>query len=247
MSLYIASFLATLLLSTLFATGGMGSAIVLIPVLGFLGFDFNLAKAAGLFVNTVTTSTASVLNWRRRELDYRLLLPFVLPSVLAAPLGAWCAQIWHMDSIKLIFALFLFLVAALMFRKGGRTQPRIEFGRWFLIPLGLGVGFLAGLLGIGGGALIVPFLYAMRFSPREIAVSLSFMIPFSTFSAFISYTGLITIDWTLIAVATLGAVLGGFTGNRIMHARLGDTNIRYILALALCLVALKMLYDLAGA
>jgi uncharacterized membrane protein YfcA len=245
-SIYVFSFLATLLLSTLFATGGMGSAIVLIPVLGFLGFDFNLAKAAGLFVNTVTTSTASVLNWRRRELDCRLLLPNVLSSVLTAPLGAWCAQIWDMDRIKLTFALFLFLMAVLMFRKRVMHQPRIEFGRWFLVPLGLGVGFLAGLLGIGGGALIVPFLYTMRFSPREIAVSLSFMIPFSTLSAFASYTAFITVDWTLIAVATMGAVLGGFTGNRIMHTRLGDTNIRYILAITLCLVAVKMLFDLAG-
>lgn len=246
MSLYVASFLATLILSTLFATGGMGSAIVLIPVLSFLGFDFNLAKAAGLFVNTVTTSTASVLNWRRRELDYRLLLPFVLPSVLAAPLGAWCAQVWDVNCVKLTFALFLFLMAALMFRKRDTSKPRVEFGRWLLVPLGLVVGFLAGLLGIGGGALIVPFLFAMRFSPREIAVSLSFMIPFSTLSAFMSYAGFITIDWTLIAVATLGAVVGGFTGNRIMHTRLGDRNIRQILALALCLIGIKILYDLAG-
>jgi len=247
MSIYLASFLATLFFSTLFATGVMGSSIVLIPVLGFLGFDFNLAKAAGLFVNTVTTSTASVLNWRRRDLDARLLIPFVLPSIMAAPAGVWCAQIWNVSRIKLAFAVFLFLVAALMLARGRGHAPKIECGRWCLVPLGLAVGFLAGLLGIGGGALIIPFLLAMRFSSREIAVSLSFMIPFSTFSAFMSYAGFIDIDWRLIGVTTLGAIIGGFTGNRIMHARTGETHVRLVLALALCLVALKMLYDLAGA
>ena len=247
MSLYVASFLATVFFSTLFATGGMGSSIVLIPILGFLGIDFNLAKAAGLFVNTVTTSTASFFNWRRRDLDFRLLIPFVLPSIMAAPAGAWCAQIWDADRIKLAFALFLLAVAAMMFIRRKDILPKVDCGRWGLMPLGLAVGFLSGLLGIGGGALIVPFLYAMRFSSREIAVSLSFMIPFSTLSAFLSYAAFIDIDWTLIGVTTLGAVIGGFTGNRIMHTRLGDGHIKIVLALAMCLVAVKMLIDLARA
>ena len=247
MSLYVASFLATVFFSTLFATGGMGSSIVLIPILGFLGIDFNLAKAAGLFVNTVTTSTASIFNWRRRDLDFRMLLPFVLPSIMAAPAGVWCAQVWDAERIKLAFALLLLAVAAMMFTRRSTLLPKVDCGRWGLIPLGLAVGFLSGLLGIGGGALIVPVLFAMRFSSREIAVSLSFMIPFSTFSAFISYAGFIDIDWTLIGVTTLGAVIGGFAGNRVMHTRLGDGHIKAVLALAMCLVALKMLFDLARA
>lgn len=247
MSLYLASFLATVFFSTLFATGGMGSSIVLIPILTFLGIDFNLAKATGLFVNTVTTSTASFMNWRRQKLDFRLLVPFVLCSVLSAPAGAYCAQIWDVDRIKLAFAVFLLLVAAMMFTRTDTLTTKIRCGRLCLIPLGLCVGFLAGLLGIGGGALIVPALFAMRFPSREIAVNLSFMIPFSTFSAFLSYAGFIAIDWTLIAVTTAGALIGGIAGNRIMHGRLQDRQIKMILALALCLVALKLLSDLMAA
>jgi len=244
MILYITSFFATLFFSALFATGGMGSSIVLIPILGFLGVAFNLAKAVGLFINTTTTSTASFLNWRRQLLDFSTITPFLIASVCCAPIGTYCASIWNVEYIKLAFVVFLFFSSAKIFFRGSTPHEEIVKCKWAMFPLGLGVGFLAGLLGIGGGALIVPVLFAMGFSPIQIAINASFMIPFSTMSAFLSYAGLITIDWTLIGVTTTASMLGGFVGNRIMHAKLKNTDIKNVLCLAMCLVGLKMLYDI---
>lgn len=243
MTFYLISFLATLFFSALFATGGMGSSIVLIPILGFLGVDFNLAKAVGLFINTMTTSTASFLNWRRQLLDFSTITPFLVASVCCAPLGTYCATIWNVDYIKLFFVIFLFFSSAMIFFRSRPAHEESPRFKWAMFPLGLGVGFLAGLLGIGGGALIIPTLFAMGFSPRQIAINASFMIPFSTMSAFLSYAGLISIDWTLIGVTTIGGMSGGFVGNRIMHAKLKNTDIKNVLCLVLCLVGLKMLYD----
>ena len=244
MTLYVASFFATLFFSALFATGGMGSSVVLIPILGFLGVDFNLAKAVGLFINTMTTSTASFLNWRRQLLDFSTITPFIIASVCCAPMGTYCASIWNVHYVKLFFVMFLFFSAARMFFRGRPAHEESVKCKWVMFPLGLGVGFLAGLLGIGGGALIIPTLFAMGFSPRQIAINASFMIPFSTMSAFLSYAGVITIDWKLIGVTTIGGMSGGFIGNRIMHAKLQDADIKNVLCLVLCLVGIKMLYDI---
>jgi uncharacterized membrane protein YfcA len=244
MTLYVASFFATLFFSALFATGGMGSSVVLIPILAFLGVDFNLAKAVGLFINSITTSTASFLNWRRQLLDFSTITPFIIASVSCAPIGTYCASIWDVHYIKLFFVIFLFFSSAMMFFRGRPAHEECVKCKWAMFPLGLGVGFLAGLLGIGGGALIIPTLFAMGFSSRQIAINASFMIPFSTMSAFLSYAGLITIDWTLIGVTTIGGISGGFVGNRIMHAKLRNADIKNVLCLVLCLVGLKMLYDI---
>lgn len=244
MTLYVASFFATLFFSALFATGGMGSSVVLIPILGFLGVDFNLAKAVGLFINTMTTSTASFLNWRRQLLDFSTITPFLVASVCCAPIGTYCASIWNVHYVKLFFVMFLFFSAARMFFRSRPAHEETVKCKWAMFPLGLGVGFLAGLLGIGGGALIIPTLFAMGFSPRQIAINASFMIPFSTMSAFLSYAGFITIDWMLLGVTTMGGMLGGLVGNRIMHAKLRNADIKNVLCLVLCLVGLKMLYDI---
>ena len=64
---YVEVFFITLFLSTFFAMGGVGSAVALVPILHFLGVNFNLSKAIGLFVNTSTTITATIMNIKRKK------------------------------------------------------------------------------------------------------------------------------------------------------------------------------------
>ena len=47
-------------------------------------------------------------------------------------------------------------------------------------------------------------------------------------------------------MTTIGGMLGGFVGNRIMHAKLKNADIKNVLCLVLCLVGLKMLYDIVA-
>ncbi len=244
MDFYINSFIVTLLLSTLFATGGVGSAIVLIPLLSFLGVGFDLSKAVGLFVNTVTTSTASCLNFRRNAIDVKTTIPFLFTSVLLAPVGAYSAHHCNISSIKILFILFLFLSAYMMFSRQADKLKHQTNTFWSMSILGVGVGFFAGLLGIGGGALIIPSLYYMHFPPKKIAATVSFMIPFSTFIAFCSYVVLVEIDWFLIGITTVAALLGGIIGTKIMHKHLQDRQMKNLLAVILCIVAIKMICDL---
>lgn len=244
MLFYLTSFIVTLFLSALFATGGVGSAIVLIPVLSLMGVGFDLSKASGLFVNSITTSTASVINYRKGILDVRGTLPFLLASAAAAPLGAYSAQYINVAIVKLIFAAFLLFSAYAILSQKKPDYLESYSKKWIMYPLGMLVGFMAGLLGIGGGALIIPTLFYMRFPPRKITSMVSFMIPVSTFIAFLSYLWLIDIDWILIATTALAAVLGGIAGTRIMHRYLRDVQMKKVLAGILCLIAVKMIYDM---
>lgn len=244
MLFYLTSFVVTLFFSALFATGGVGSAIVLIPVLSLMGVGFDLAKASGLFVNTVTTSTASIINYRKGFVDFRGTFPFLLVSAAIAPLGAYSAQYINVTVVKLLFAMFLFFSAYAILSQKKPDYVESYSKKWLMYPLGGVVGFMAGLLGIGGGALIIPALFYMRFPPKKIASTVSFMIPVSTFIAFLAYLWLVDIDWLLIATTALAAVLGGIVGTRVMHRYLGDVQMKKLLAGILCLIALKMIYDM---
>jgi len=244
MLFYFICFVVTYILSATFAVGGVGSAIVLIPALHFLGIGFDLAKAVGLFVNTVTTSTASWMNYKRKFFDVRFTIPFLITSALFAPLGAYATQLIDVYYVKLFFVLFLFFSSYLLVIKKTERNGKKSVGLWVMCVLGIVVGFMSGLLGIGGGALIIPALSFMKFDPKKIAVMVSFMIPFSTLSAFLSYVFIVEIDWILIFVTTVAALLGGYSGNRIMHVSLKDNHLKYGLAAILSLVALKMAWDL---
>lgn len=117
--------------------------------------------------------------------------------------------------------------------------------------LGSGVGFLAGLLGIGGGLVIVPVLSSillyLEILPSEqvvivaIATSLASILFTSTSSAIAHHkNGNVPWDlapWIMTGVA-LGALISGF-----MAALLPESVVRLVFAVSVTLIALKMFYS----
>ena len=89
---------------------------------------------------------------------------------------------------------------------------------------GLAAGFLTGLLGIGGGAVLVPVLYQSflhaGWEPRvaintAIATSLSVMI-FSSSRAFVEYQRQGLIDWKCLRLVVVGSTAGTILGAHLM-------------------------------
>ncbi|MEZ8143338.1 permease [Enterovibrio norvegicus FF-454] len=117
--------------------------------------------------------------------------------------------------------------------------------------LGCGVGFLAGLLGIGGGLVIVPVLSSilLHFAilPSDqvvivaIATSLASILFTSTSSAIAHHkNGNVPWDlapWIMTGVA-FGALISGF-----MAALLPEDVVRLVFAVSVVLIALKMFYS----
>lgn len=240
---YITYFGITVVISTLFSIGGTGSSVALIPMLSFFGVGFDLAKAVGLFANTASTLGASVMNIRRKSIDVKQVLPFVITSVLCSPFGAYAATKIDTHNVKLAFAFFLLISATMMLlqkKKGAVVYTKA----WVLVAMGVIVGFLSGLLGIGGGAIIIPLLIYLGYDAKKTAITVSFMIPFSTLSAFISYVYFIEIDWILVGVVAIAAALGGVLGNQIMVFKLSVKQTKKLIAFMIYAISFKMLWGL---
>jgi len=236
---YIEVFVITLLLSTFFAMGGVGSAVALVPVLNFLGINFNVSKAIGLFVNTTTTLTATIMNLKRGVLDIKFALPLAISLALFAPIGAYISQYVSENIIKTLFLIFLIFSGSMLIF--GKKERKFSYTNQFImIVLGGIVGIISGLLGIGGGSLLMPILILLGFNAKKLAVAMSFVIPFSTFTAFLTYLSFIHIDYALLLTTTISAIIGGFIGNRIMHFKLEASHIKKIIGLMLYLIALKL-------
>jgi len=117
--------------------------------------------------------------------------------------------------------------------------------------LGSGVGFLAGLLGVGGGLVIVPvlsslLLYFETLPPEQvvivaIATSLASILFTSTSSA-IAHHKNGNVPWSLapwiMTGVALGALISGF-----MAALLPDKIVRIVFAVTVVLIAFKMFYS----
>jgi len=240
---YIEIFFITLILSTLFALGGVGSATALVPILHFLGLEFNFAKAIGLFVNTSTTITATIMNIKRKVLDMKFAFPLAISLALTAPIGAYASKFIPEIYVKYLFVAFLIFAGSMILF--GKKKLKFNFTKpWIMFILGSIVGIISGLLGIGGGSLLMPILILLGFDAKKVAIAMSFVIPFSTFTAFLTYMSFIKIDWIMLGVTTIAAILGGLIGNYIMHFHLNQKQIKKIIGVLLYIIAIKMVINL---
>jgi uncharacterized protein len=177
--------------------------------------------------------------------------------------------------VQLSYVLFLGLIGLMMLQESLRTMRRNKnsgapirrshIHNWVhglplkvkfrtsglyisvLPPLGVGamVGFLAAIMGVGGGFIMVPAMIYILGMPTKVVVGTSlFQIIFvAAFSAFMHAWTAQTVDLLLAALLILGGVIGAQIGARV-GVRLKAEQLRVLLALLVLAVAFKIALDL---
>ena len=110
------------------------------------------------------------------------------------------------------------------------------------VPTIIGVlgGFFAGLLGLGGGAILVPLLgFYTSYSQQKIqGTVLLIMIPTVIVAGF-SYLTFVKVEYSLILPLVIGSLLGVSVGSYGAHS-IGSTNLQKIFGVFLLIVAIRM-------
>jgi len=235
-------FFIALIASFVFSLGGVGSAVILVPILISLGIPVNAAKPIGLFNNTISLVGASTSNIRQKRLDFKMGIPIIISSFLWAILGAYLSKFISIRFVLLLFIAFLLFSGSmfLFYKKKEQESYRNDIPYVKLILLGSFAGLLSGLLGIGGGTIISPLMLMLGFHPKKTAAITAFVVPFSSFSAFLTYWAMGTVDWKILIVVSIAGVTGATLGTMFMHNNLKPHIIKKILAVILLLMAIKL-------
>jgi len=226
-----------------FALGGIGAAIVLIPLMIFMGFPINVAKPVGLFYNTVSLSGASVSNINNKRLDFKLGIPLIVFSFLFAAVGAYLSKFISSRIVMYLFIAFLLFSGFMfMFFKSKKQDVYREDRPYVALSLiGILAGVLSGLLGIGGGGIISPLMLMLGFNPKKIAAITAFVVPFSSFAGFLTYWSMGKINWPLLFWVSMAGFAGATLGTIFMQKKLDSKTVKKILAIILLAMAVKMI------
>lgn len=176
--LIVAFFLTALFYSMAGFAGG--STYLALMMLG--GLPLAVIPAIALLCNSIVSSGNSLNYFRAGLIRPRLLIPHSLLAIPFAYIGG------SMELKKEVFEIIIAssLLAASLFSLFYRYHheegtPYVVPPLWIALLMGGALGFLAGVVGIGGGVFLAPFLYVMRAgNPREIASTCTLFIFFNS-------------------------------------------------------------------
>jgi uncharacterized protein len=225
--------------AALYAAVGHGGASAYLAVMGLFGMAPQEMKPIALTLNIAVSALAFVAFWRAGHFRSNLFWPLVTTSIPAAFVGGFLSS---PDPVfKIILALALIFGAwRLAFRKQENQAANSRPKAYICALLGLGIGFISGLIGIGGGIFLTPLLIFFGWaSPKNAAaISAAFICVNSIagLAGFASKGGsLPNIAWFLLPAVLAGAWLGSRWGSRFASF----PSLQRALALVLIIAAAK--------
>ncbi len=248
--------LAGLIGGLLGLSGGVVTVPCLVFVFHFLGFpqDVLMHTAIGTSLSAmVLTGIASTWAHHRHKGVMWDIIMLLIPGIIGGCLlGAFVSNFLSGIILRVIFGVFIGSLGIYVLLQKKKTQPGKRPHKTIYSLLGLGIGFLASLLGIGGGVFMVPLLISHRFSEKKsigTSAASGLLISFMGSLAYL-YFGLKEVRVAesigyiylpAFALIGLGTVFFAPLGVKWAH-RMDPTMLRKIFAATIILVGILMIF-----
>lgn len=239
------------------ALGG-GGAILTVPVLVYaLGQTPTDATTGSLVIVGLTSAVAVIGRARAGQVSWRAGLAFAALGLGATFAGTAVNRRVDEQWLLVGFAVVMIAAGVAMLLKSRERAPQPDptaheggRGRGAALVVkagaaGLGVGFLTGLFGVGGGFAIVPALTLLLGMPIAVATGTSLLvIALNSASSLVARAGDLSVDWTVVVPFTVAAMAGSAVGRRVA-GRLPGRVLQRAFAVLLLAVAAFVLVESA--
>lgn len=215
---------------------GLGGGVLMIPMMtGLLGFPQHAAHGSSMLAVLFTAVSGGIGYARHGSVDVVAAVSVALSAMVTARLGARASHGVSPARLRGYFGIFLATVSLLLpvsrylmahVDTGTALPPAVVAAGG--LAIGVISGFLAGMMGVGGGAFVVPALVVGLGFPQHLAqgTSLLQMIP-TALSGTWTHHRLGHIRWDVAPWMGLGAIAGGWTGSLVAGLLPSDT-LRYV-------------------
>ena len=242
---------------------GLGGAVVLTPVLLLLYPEANPQVLTSITMGVVfLNSLSGTLTYaRQKRIDYRNGLYFAIAAMPGTIIGVWLLRFIQQQLFSIIFGALLLVFASIIWLRpkakptfSASNNPScvlvdssgMRFSYRCNRPLGIllsfAVGFIAGLMGIGGGIIHMPMLLYVLHFPMHIATATShFMLVFTGFTGTFTHAtaGTYAQSWQILLWIALGVIPGAQVG-AWLSPKIKEPALVRLLALALVLAGIRL-------
>ena len=231
--------------SILYASVGFGGGSTYLALMLIWEIPYYIFPIIALFCNIIVVSGNSINFARSGNINFKLLLPYLVGSIPFAFIGASISLEKEFFELMLFFVLiiagvFLF-VESKSFNKNDIKINSVPI----LISIFIGslIGFISGLVGIGGGIFLSPILFLLKAGyPKHITSTASLFILINSmfgvagqltkeivYNEFLNY-------WALFLVVLIGGQIGSYLNIKFLSNKV----LALMTSLLIILVAVRM-------
>ena len=213
----------------LYSSVGFGGGSTYLALLLIWDVPYYIFPVTALFCNVIVVSGNSINYIRTGNLNLKILIPYLIGSIPFAFIGG------SINLNKDIFEVILFLVLTLagillLINSNSYEENNLkikEVNKLVSVSIGVVLGFVSGVVGIGGGIFLSPILFLLKAGyPRQIATTASLFILINSISGILGQISKQNVFneiinyWPLFLVVFIGGQLGNFLNLKFLSNKL---------------------------
>lgn len=231
----------------MYASVGFGGASSYLALLALYQLPVYEMKLTALLCNIIVVTGGSILFIIKKQLDLKKILPLVLASIPMAYIGGKMKL--SVDAFFILLGCSLVVAAILLVIKTPPDSPSDNAAPYPALKSGImggSIGFLSGMVGIGGGIFLSPLLHLLRWdTPKKIAATASFFILVNSISGLGAHLTQAhgPVNYTRTGLLCAAVLVGGQLGSRLGVNRFSAVAIRRVTALLVFAAGVQVLQN----
>lgn len=235
-----------ILVAILYSSVGFGGGSSYLAILALTGIAFTQIRSTALLCNIVVVFSNVILYQKEKLYNWKKVIPLVFFSVPLAFIGGYLT-ISQTFFFILLGCTLLFAAVTMWISKRitSSEDKNSRLGITKNVSYGGFIGFLSGLVGIGGGIFLAPLLHLSNWDkPKKIAATASFFILVNSIAGLIGqYSNPnFIIEWKLTSILLITVFIGGQIGSRLSNRYFTPIQIKKVTAVLIAMVAFRILW-----
>ena len=232
-------------IAILYSSVGFGGGSSYLAVLALTGFTYTQIRSTSLICNIIVVLSNVIFFQKKKAFNWKKVIPIVLFSIPFAFLGGFLKinqTIFFilLGNILLIAAITMWFSKNIISKKNNNTKLNITKNASY----GSSIGFISGMVGIGGGIFLAPLLHLINWdSPKKIAATASFFILVNSIAGLLGQylNPDFTVNWNLTSVLIITVFIGGQIGSRMSNKFLTPIQLKRATAILIAFVSIRIL------
>lgn len=245
METIILFYILLFLVAFLYSSVGHGGASGYLALMALFSISPEVMKPTALLLNLFVSLTSFIQFYRGKHFDWKIFLPFAIVSVPMAFVGGLVtvnAELYK----KILGILLLIPISRFLFFANIKVDELKKSNIILSLLIGAVIGFLSGLIGIGGGIILSPVLLLLKWTDMKQTAAISALFIFV--NSLSGLGGQLTKGihfspdmYAYVAVAFVGGICGAYYGS----LKFRQDILKYMLAIVLIVAAYKLLFTQA--